>query len=95
MKDLAQTIGLPAIQPSLAGGTDFAYGGAETGQTPVHTLSYDHLAAQVLAVPHAGSIAAQPGSAVRPYWIGANDVLDIANDASLTPDQQRQTSQRR
>jgi phospholipase/lecithinase/hemolysin len=31
VKDLAQSIGLPAIQPSLAGGTDFAYGGAQTG----------------------------------------------------------------
>jgi len=38
-QDLAQSLGLPALKPSLAGGTDFAYGGAETGQTPVHTLN--------------------------------------------------------
>ena len=33
VQDLAQNLGLPAGTPSLAGGTDFAYGGAETGAT--------------------------------------------------------------
>ena len=87
VKDLAQQIGLPAIQPSLAGGTDFAYGSAETGQTPVHTLSPTDLPSQysqfLTQVP-----SPQPG-ALYAIWIGSNDVLDIANDTSLTPDQQK------
>ena len=56
-QDLAQSLGLPALQPSLAGGTDFAYGGAETGQTPTHTLNPTDLPSQYWAVPDAGSVA--------------------------------------
>ena len=87
VKDLAQNLGLPAIGPSLAGGTDFAYGGALTGQTPVHTLNPTDLSSQVaqfdsqVATPQAGALYA--------VWIGANDVLNIANDTSLTPTQQQ------
>ena len=47
VKDLAQDLGLPALNPSLAGGTDFAYGGAETGQTPAHTLNPTDLSSQI------------------------------------------------
>jgi phospholipase/lecithinase/hemolysin len=46
VNDLAQDLGLPAIRPSLAGGTDFAYGSAETGQTPVHKLAATDLPSQ-------------------------------------------------
>jgi phospholipase/lecithinase/hemolysin len=87
VKDLAQSIGLPAVQPSLAGGTDFAFGGAQTGQTPAHTLNptdlqsqYSQFLAQVPS-PQAGALYA--------IWIGANDVLDITNNTSLTPAQQQ------
>jgi phospholipase/lecithinase/hemolysin len=87
VKDLAQDLGLPAIRPSLAGGTDFAYGSAETGQTPVHKLAATDLPSQYsqfLTQVH----SPQPG-ALYAIWIGSNDVLDIANDGSLTPAQQQ------
>jgi phospholipase/lecithinase/hemolysin len=87
VKDLAQQIGLPPIQPSLAGGTDFAYGSAETGQTPVHTLSPTDLTSQYSQFLTQVQ-SPQPG-ALYAIWIGGNDVLDIANDTSLTPDQQK------
>ena len=58
VKDLAQDLGLPALNPSLAGGTDFAYGGAETGQTPAHTLNPDGSFVADLAVCLAGAVAA-------------------------------------
>ena len=80
-------LGLPPLQPSLAGGTDFAYGGAETGQTPTHTLNPTDLPSQFaqfltqVPSPQAGALYA--------VWIGSNDVLDIANNGSLTPDQQQ------
>ena len=86
-QDLAQSLGLTALQPSLAGGTDFAYGGAETGQTPTHTLNPTDLPSQFtqfqtqVASPQAGALYA--------VWIGSNDVLDIANNSSLTPAQQQ------
>src|ERR1043166_3910427 len=46
VQDLAQKVGIPALQPSLAGGSNFAYGGAETGQTPTHTLNATDLTSQ-------------------------------------------------
>ncbi len=87
VQGLAQSIGLPALKPSLAGGTDFAYGGAETGQTPVHTLNVTDLTSQYaqfltqVATPQVGALYA--------VWIGSEDVFDIANDRSLTPFQQQ------
>ena len=86
-QDLAQSIGLPALKPSLAGGTDFAYGGAETGQTPAHTLNSTDLTSQYaqfltqVSTPQAGALYA--------VWIGSGDVLDIADNTSLTPFQQQ------
>ena len=86
-QDLARSLGLPPLQPSLAGGTDFAYGGAMTGQTPTHTLNPTDLPSQYgqfltqVPSPQAGALYA--------VWIGSNDVLDIANDTSLTPEQQQ------
>jgi hypothetical protein len=34
VQDLSVDLGLGTLSPSLAGGTDFAFGGAETGNTP-------------------------------------------------------------
>jgi phospholipase/lecithinase/hemolysin len=87
VEHVAQSIGLPAVQPSLAGGTNFAYGGAETGQTPVHSLSPIDLASQYSQFLAQVS-SPQPG-ALYTIWIGSNDVLDIANNTSLTPAQQQ------
>jgi len=86
-QDVAQSIGLPPLTPSLAGGTDFAYAGAETGQTQVHTLNPTDLPSQygqfLAQVP-----SPQPG-ALYAVWIGSNDVLDIANNSTLTPEEQQ------
>jgi phospholipase/lecithinase/hemolysin len=87
VKNLAESIGLPEIKPSLAGGTDFAYGGASTGQTSVHTLNPTDLASQYSQFL-AQVKSPQPG-ALYTIWIGSDDVLDIANNTSLTPAQQQ------
>jgi phospholipase/lecithinase/hemolysin len=87
VQDLAQSLNLPPLQPSLKGGTDFAYGGAETGQTPVHTLNPTDLSSQ-----YAQFLAQVPSpqpNALYAVWSGSNDVLDIANDTTLTPQQQQ------
>jgi phospholipase/lecithinase/hemolysin len=86
-QDVAQSIGLPALMPSLAGGTDFAFGGAESGQTQVHALNPTDLPSQ-FAQFQAQVPSPQPG-ALYAVWIGSNDVLDIADNPSLTPDQQQ------
>jgi phospholipase/lecithinase/hemolysin len=87
VKDLAQDLGLPALQPSLAGGTDFAYGGAETGQTPAHTLNPSDLPSQISQFD--SQVPSPQAGALYAIWIGSNDVLDIANNTSLTPTQQQ------
>jgi phospholipase/lecithinase/hemolysin len=74
VQDLAKDLGLPAVTPSLSGGTDFAYGGAETGQETLHDVLPIDLPAQLAEFqlqdphPHAG--------ALYTLSIGANDVLD-------------------
>ena len=87
VQDLAQDLHLPAMKPSLAGGTDFAFGGALTGQTPIHSLNASDLPSQIAQF---GSQVHTPlPNALYAVWIGGNDVLDIANDKSLTLPQQQ------
>jgi phospholipase/lecithinase/hemolysin len=92
VQDLAQNPGLPALKPSLAGGTDFAYGGAETGATAVHTANPTDLPSQlgqfVTNVPKASP------TALYTVWAGSNDVLDVANSKE-TPIQQAASVRRR
>jgi phospholipase/lecithinase/hemolysin len=90
VQDLSQNLGLPPVKASLAGGTDFAYGGAETGATAVHAQNPTDLPGQLgqfaAAVPHPSP------TALYTVWAGSNDVLDIAN-STLTPAQQQTSVQ--
>ncbi len=74
---LASSLGVGPITPSLSGGTDFAYAGAETGTTPLHAANpldllgpSGQLAQFRTAVPHPSS------SALYTLWIGANDLYE-------------------
>ncbi len=86
VQDLAQDLKMSPVKPSLAGGTDYAYGGAETGATAVHAANPSDLPSQlgqfVASVPHPSL------SALYTVWAGSNDVLDIANSTE-TPAQQQ------
>ncbi len=91
VQDLAQNLGLPPVKPSLAGGTDFAYGGAETGGTAVHALNPTDLPGQLGQFV---ATAPKPSpTALYTVWAGSNDVLDIANTTE-TPTQQLASVQR-
>lgn len=83
VQDLAYLLGLPGPGPSLTGGTDFAFGGAETGATPSHALSPIDLPVQLASfaaeVPHP-----QP-NALYTLWIGANDLLDAVSADATDP----------
>ncbi len=39
VQNLSVQLGLGPLTPSLSGGTDYAFGGAETGTTPVHSAN--------------------------------------------------------
>jgi phospholipase/lecithinase/hemolysin len=85
-QDLAKSLGVGPVTPSLTGGNDFAFGGAETGTTPAHAGSLLDLPAQLTAYNAAVSTP-QPG-ALYALWIGSNDVNSLASallDGSLSP----------
>ena len=87
VQDLAARLGLPALTPSLAGGNDYAFGGATTGSTYTNNSAVPNLAQQV------GSFllgnASAPSDALYTFSIGANDLFAILNGSTggLTPTQ--------
>ena len=85
VQDLAAGLGLPALKPSLLGGTDYAYGGAQTGETVFHTANPADLTGTFgqisqFELTHA---TADP-HALYTIWIGSNDLLGAAG---ATPSQ--------
>jgi phospholipase/lecithinase/hemolysin len=80
VQDLAATMGLPAVQASLSGGTDFAFGDAETGNDPLHQATPIDLPSQLqlfqILDPHPAANALYTISA------GSNDVLDAISEFS-------------
>lgn len=90
VQDLSIALGLGTLKPTLAGGTDFAFGGAETGTTPQNASDP---AIQALSLPAQlqSFQAAEPNispTALFTVSIGANDLLDILADPTLTQTQQ-------
>ena len=86
VQDLATNLGMPPVKASLAGGTDYAYGGAQTGLTPQHTANPTDLPGQL-----AQFVINDPSpapNALYTLWIGSNDVLDIANHVTDPAQQQ-------
>jgi len=75
VQDLAKDFKLPAVTPSLSGGTDFAYGGAEAGPEPLGTAN----ALTDLPSQLAQFLAEDPkptANALYALSIGANDLMD-------------------
>jgi phospholipase/lecithinase/hemolysin len=84
VQDLASNLALAPLKPSLAGGTDYAVGSAQTGTTlfnptagPADLLSY-----QVPAFEAANPGGANP-SGLYTIWIGSNDLAAIPAGATL------------
>ena len=89
VQEVSIALGLGTLAPSLAGGTDFAYGGALTGPTPQNSspatlaISLPTQLAQFKAqVPNPSANALYTVSA------GANDLLAILSTSGLTAQQQ-------
>ena len=89
--DLSLALGLGTLSPSLTGGNDFAYGGAETGSTPQSpggiVLAATSLPSQIVQF-EAGVSRSQASGALFTLSIGANDLLDILSQPALTAAQQ-------
>ena len=67
-------LGLGTLEPSLAGGNDFAFGGAQTGTTLIEGVSNIDLPAQIAAFK--SSIPTPVSGALYTLDIGANDILN-------------------
>src|SRR5271165_410507 len=89
-QNLSIALGLGALAPSLTGGTDFAYGGAETGPTPQNAndpeIQAISLPAQI--VQFQAEVPRASANALYTLSIGANDLLDILSTNGLTTQQQ-------
>jgi phospholipase/lecithinase/hemolysin len=90
VQDLSIALGLGTLAPSLAGGTDFAYGGAETGTTPQNASDPEILAISLPAqiVEFQTAVPKPSPNALYTLSIGSNDVLDILASPGLTAQQQ-------
>jgi phospholipase/lecithinase/hemolysin len=74
-QDLAGRLGLPALTPSLGGGTDYAFGGATTGSLYTNSSEVPNLEEQVGAFLSGHTPA--PSDALYTFSIGANDLFAI------------------
>ena len=83
MCGLASEIGVAPLTPSLAGGTDYAYGGAETGVTSFNTAvpATDLLGSTGQIAQFQGTHPAADPNALYTIWIGSNDLSDILASA--------------
>jgi phospholipase/lecithinase/hemolysin len=70
VEDLSQDLGLGTLGPSLAGGTDFAIGGATTVDLPAEILDFQ----LYVAAAHVTQVTLN--GALFTLDIGANDVID-------------------
>jgi phospholipase/lecithinase/hemolysin len=84
VQDLAGRLGLPALTPSLDGGTDYAFGGATTGFPATNNSAVPNLVQQVGAFLSGRTTA--PSDALYTFSIGANDLFAIL-DSGVTPTQ--------
>jgi phospholipase/lecithinase/hemolysin len=81
VEDLSLKLGLGALTPSLAGGTDFAFGDATTGNSSLIDLDYQVAAFQAYAAAHKLSSTTVNG-ALFTLDIGANDIFDALSNPS-------------
>ena len=85
VQDLAARLGLPALTPSLAGGSDYAFGHATTGSPSTNNSDVPNLEQQV-GTFFSGHASA-PSNALYTFSIGANDLSNILGGLTggLTP----------
>lgn len=83
VEDLAAQLGLAPPGPSLEGGTDFAYGGAQTGATAVHADTPIDLDGQL--TQYEAQVGSADPNALYTVWIGGNDIFSAVSEAATNP----------
>lgn len=89
-QNLSIALGLGTAQPSLLGGTDFAYGGAETGNTPQNgsNTKLQAISLQAQLKQFQTQVSKPATNALYTLSVGSNDLLDILSTPNLTTQQQ-------
>jgi phospholipase/lecithinase/hemolysin len=79
VQDLASDLGLAPLKASLLGGTDYAYGTAESGVTAFNTsaANADLTGATGQLAQYQATHATADPNALYTIWIGSNDLSDI------------------
>ncbi|MCS7033179.1 MAG: SGNH/GDSL hydrolase family protein [Phycisphaerae bacterium] len=80
---LAKRLGLDPATPSLAGGENYAYGGAETGNGTGNFGITTHLRQQVSQF--IGNRQQIPSDRLYLVWAGGNDLVNAAQASNATP----------
>jgi phospholipase/lecithinase/hemolysin len=77
--DLANDLGLPALKPSVLGGTDYAYGSGETGGAAFDTANplTDLLGPTGQLAQYQATHPTADPNALYVIWFGSNDLSDI------------------
>jgi phospholipase/lecithinase/hemolysin len=90
VQDLSTFLGLGTLAPSVAGGTDFAYGGADTGPTPqnANDPEVQEISLPSQIVQFQTAVPSPSANALYTLSIGSNDLLDILGNTGLTAQQQ-------
>jgi phospholipase/lecithinase/hemolysin len=89
VEDLSVALKLGSLKPSLLGGHDYAYGGAESGPTLVHKLSETPPDLPFQIAEFKLQVPTPAPNALYVLWIGSNDLLDmLSHTPALTPAQQ-------
>jgi phospholipase/lecithinase/hemolysin len=88
VEDLSSALRLGVLKPSIAGGHDFAFGGAESGPTLVHTLSETPPDLPWQVIEFKAQVPKPAADALYVLWIGSNDLFDmLGHNPALTPAQ--------
>jgi phospholipase/lecithinase/hemolysin len=74
---LTLMFGVKPLKPFLAGGNDYADGGAESGATLVHKLAAIDVPAQIAEFTTDSLLHPPAKGALYVLWVGANDLFDI------------------
>nr|WP_294506784.1 SGNH/GDSL hydrolase family protein [uncultured Rhodopila sp.] len=90
VQNVSIALGLGTLAPSLTGGNDFAFGGAETGATPQNAndpqITAISLPAQLTQFQT--QVSKPSANALYTLSIGSNDLLDILSTPGLSTQQQ-------
>lgn len=85
VQGLSTGLGLGFQAPSLAGGNDYAFGGATTSNQATTSTNVPNLTQQISAFGASLGSSPAPSTALYTVWIGSNDIFNILGAGAASP----------